>query len=165
MTFSLRREARGRYNSAVCFSSDERAKATYPVACRVNPPLSNKPVLIILKWQAIATFAIAAIAGIWVGGHGALSAVLGGVVSLSATVVYAVVLRMGLASRGPTPAAKGLVSMFRAEAAKIVAIVAQLWFVLTQYRELVALAFFAAFIVTVLLSSVGLLARDAGRSE
>lgn len=131
----------------------------------MNPPFSNKPVLIILKWQAIATFAIAAIAGIWVGGHAALSAVLGGVVSVSATVVYAVVLRMGLAAHGPTPAGKGLVAMFRAEAAKIVVIVVQLWLVLTQYRDLVAPALFAAFIVTVLLSSAGLLARDAGRSE
>ena len=131
----------------------------------MNPPLSNKPVLIILKWQAIAAFAIAAVAGVWVGGHGALSAVLGGAVNVSATVTYAVVLRMGLASRGPTSAAKGLAAMFRAEAAKIVVIVVQLWLVLTQYRDFVAPAFFAAFIVTVLLSSVGLLARDARRSE
>jgi ATP synthase protein I len=101
----------------------------------------------------------------WVGGHGALSAALGGVVSLSATVVYAVVLRMGLASRGPTSAGRGLVAMFRAEAAKIVVIAVQLWLVLTQYRDVVAPAFFAVFIVTVLLSSVGLLARDAARSD
>lgn len=131
----------------------------------MNPPLSNKPVVEILKWQAIATVAIAAIAGLSAGLHGALSAVLGGVVNLCATVVYAFVLRTGLESRGPTPAGKGLVAMFRAEAAKILAIVVQLWFVLTQYRDLVALAFFATFIVTVLLSSVGLLARDAKRNE
>jgi ATP synthase protein I len=131
----------------------------------VNPPLSKKPVLEILKWQAVATLAIAVIAGMWAGGHGALSAVLGGVVNLSATVVYAFVLRTGLESRGPTSAGKGLAAMFRAEAAKILAIVVQLWFALTQYRELVAMAFFAAFIVTVLLSSVGLLARDAGPNE
>jgi ATP synthase protein I len=138
---------------------------SFAIACRVNPSSSNKPVLIILQWQAIATLAIAAVAGIWVGGHGALSAALGGVVSLSATVVYAVVLRAGLAPRGPTPVGKGLVAMFRAEAAKIVVIVVQLWLVLTQYRDLVAPGFFAAFIVTVLLSSVGLLARDAKRIE
>ena len=130
----------------------------------MNPPLSNAPFLAILKWQAIATAAIAAISGVWAGGHGVLSAVLGGVVNLSATVVYAFVLRMGLDARGPTPAGKGLAAMFRAEAAKIVAMVAQLWFVLAQYRDLVALAFFAAFIVTVLMSSVGLLARNAKRN-
>ena len=94
-----------------------------------------------------------------------MSGVLGGVVSLSATVVYAVMLRTGLASRGPTPVGKGLVAMFPAGAAKIAVIVVQLWLVLTQYRDLVALAFFAAFIVTVLLSSVGLLAREAARSD
>jgi ATP synthase protein I len=131
----------------------------------VNPPLSNKPVLITLKWQAIATFAIAVISGLWIGGHGALSAVLGGVVNASATVVYAFVLRIGLNARGPTPAGKGLAAMFRAEAAKIAVIVIQLWFVLTQYRDLSAAAFFAAFIVTVLLSSVGLLARNERTSD
>ena len=45
-----------------------------------------------LVWQAAATLIIAAIAGAWVGFHGALSAVLGGVVNLSAGVVYAFVL-------------------------------------------------------------------------
>ncbi len=84
----------------------------------MNPPLSTKPVLTILKWQAIATFAIAVVAGVWAGGHAALSAV-----------------------------------------------VLQLWFVLTQYRDLVSAAFFAAFIVTVLLSSVALLARDDTRKR
>jgi ATP synthase protein I len=130
----------------------------------VNPPLSNKPFLTIVKWQAIATVAIAAVAGAWAGGHGALSAVLGGVVNASATVVYVFVLRMGLDPRAPTPAARGLAAMFRAEAAKILVIFVQLWLVLSQYRDVVAIAFFAAFIVTVLLSSVGLLARDATRN-
>jgi ATP synthase protein I len=143
---------------------DRRAKSFFPSRARVYPPLSTKPVLIILKWQAIASVAIAAIAGMWAGGHGALSAALGGVVNLAATVVYAVVLRAGLDSRGPTPAGRGLAAMFRAEAAKLLVIVLQLWFVLTQYRELVAAAFFAAFIVTVLLASVGLLARDAKKN-
>lgn len=131
----------------------------------MNPPLSNKPVLIILKWQAIATLAIAVIAGMWIGGHGALSAALGGVVNASATVVYAFVLRGGLNARGPTPAGKGLAAMFRAEAAKLLVIVIQLWFVLTQYHDLSAAAFFAAFIVTVLLSSAGLLARNEKTSD
>ncbi len=131
----------------------------------MNPPLSKQPVLNILRWQAIATVVIAVIAGMWIGSHGALSAGLGGVVNASATVVYAFVLRMGLAARGPTPAGRGLAAMFRAEAAKLIVIVLQLWFVLTQYRDLVAAAFFAAFIVTVLLSSVGLLARDEKRTD
>jgi ATP synthase protein I len=126
----------------------------------VNQPLSKKPVLAILKWQAIATAATAVIAGLLAGGHGALSAVLGGVVNLSATVVYAFVLRLGLSSRGPTPAGRALVAMLRAEAAKILAIVVQLWLVFTQYRDLAVAGFLPAFVVTVLLSSGGLLARD-----
>ncbi len=131
----------------------------------MNPPPSNKPYLTILRWQAVVTSAIAAIAGLWAGGHGALSAALGGLVNVTATVVYAFVLRVGLDSRGPTSAAKGLAAMFRAEAAKIVVIFVQLWVALTQYRDLVAVAFFATFIVTVLMSSVGLLLRDARRNQ
>ena len=58
----------------------------------MEPPLSTKPIRYVLKWQALATLAIAAVAGIWAGVHGALSAMLGGFVNLAACVVYAFVL-------------------------------------------------------------------------
>ena len=109
-----------------------------------------------LAWQAAATLLIAAIAGLWAGVHGALSAVLGGVVNLAAGVVYAFVIMI---APGKTPGAT-MVALFRAEAAKILVIIGQLWLVLATYREAVLPALLAAFIVTVLLFRVALFVRD-----
>ena len=77
----------------------------------MEPPLSTKPIRYVLKWQALATLAIAAVAGIWAGVHGAVSAALGGVVNLSACVVYAFVLGLGK----PTSAGATVVALFRAD--------------------------------------------------
>lgn len=110
-----------------------------------------------LLCQAAATLIIAAIAGSWVGMHGALSAVLGGVINLSAGVVYVFVLAIA----PPRSAGATIAALFRAEAAKILVIIALLWLVLSTYHEAVLPALLAAFIVTVLLSSVALFVRDS----
>jgi ATP synthase protein I len=110
----------------------------------------------VLLWQAGATAVIAAIAGLWVGRDGALSAVLGGVINLSAGVVYAFVLAIA----PPRTAGATIAALFRAEAAKILVIVVLLWLVLSTYREAVLPALMAAFIVTVLLFRVALFIRD-----
>jgi len=122
----------------------------------MTPPLSTRPIRNVLKWQAVATLAIAAIGGVWAGVHGALSATLGGLVNISACVVYAVVLGV---SR-PVSAGGTVMAVFRAEASKILVIVLQLWLVLTTYKDVVLVVFFAAFVVTVLLFRMALLARD-----
>ncbi|MEO9162342.1 MAG: ATP synthase subunit I [Casimicrobiaceae bacterium] len=109
-----------------------------------------------LLWQTSATLIIAAIAGAWSGFHGALSAMLGGVINLSAGVVYAFVLAIA-----PQKTAGATIAvMFRAEAAKILVIIGLLWLVLSTYQEAVLPALLAAFIVTVLLFRVALLIRD-----
>ena len=51
-------------------------------------------------------------------------------------------------------------TMLRAEAGKIIAIVLQLWLVLTTYGEVVHAAFFSAFVVTVLVSQAAILVQD-----
>ena len=122
----------------------------------MEPPLSTKPIRNVLKWQAFATLAIAVIGGLWAGVHGALSAVLGGVVNMTACVVFAVVVAV---SR-PASAGGTVVTLFRAEALKILVIVLQLWLVLTGYKDIVLAAFFAAFVVTVLLFRMALFVRD-----
>jgi ATP synthase protein I len=119
----------------------------------MQAPLSTKPIRRVLKWQAIATVVLAAIAGLWLGGHGALSAVLGGVVNITAVVVYAVVVGISKpASAGGTVAA-----VFRAEAIKVLVIILQLWVVLVTYTDLVAAAFFTSFVITVLLFRMALI--------
>ena len=121
-----------------------------------QPPLSRKPYVAVLKGQALVTAGIAVVAGLLAGGHGALSAVLGGVVNITAGVVYAVVV---LASR-PSTAGRALTTLFRAEASKILVILVQLWIVLATYKDVVLAAFLVAFVITVLLSSLALFVRD-----
>ena len=122
----------------------------------MTSPLKSRPILTVLRWQAFATIAIAAAAGLWAGFHAALSAALGGLVTLSSTVVYAFVLGIG-----PTASADAsIVTMLRAEGAKILVIIFQLWLVLATYKDVVLAALFAAFAITVLLFSTALLARE-----
>jgi ATP synthase protein I len=127
-----------------------------PMSVAMAAPLPTKPIRRVLQWQAIATVGLAAVAGFWAGGHAALSAALGGLVNITAVVVYAVVLAI---SR-PTSAAGTVAALFRAEGFKILLILVQMWLVLSTYKDLVPAAFFAAFVVTVLLFRVALLDRD-----
>src|SRR3954471_443779 len=119
-------------------------------------PLSTPAIRRVLRWQAIVTVAIAAVALWWGGGHAALSAVLGGIVNIAARVVLAIVYALFR----PTTAGGTVAALFRAEASKILVIIAQLWLPLTTSKALVPIAFFATFIVTVLLFRVALLERN-----
>jgi ATP synthase protein I len=119
-----------------------------------SPP--GFPVGRIAGWQLLATVALAAIAGWWAGLHGALSALLGGLVNITAGVVYAVVVGL---RRAPS-AGDTVRTMIRAEAAKITLIVLQLWLVLTTYRDVVPAALLAAFVVTVVVWTAAIVIRD-----
>jgi ATP synthase protein I len=126
----------------------------------VIPPLKTKPIRTVLKWQLVATGVIAAIAGAWAGEHGALSAVLGGLVNFLAGVVYALLLGLGLGAAAVPDAGTSLGAMFRAEAGKVLVIVGGLWLVLTVYGEVVPAAFFTAFAATVIVFSMAFFVRD-----
>ncbi len=118
-------------------------------------PLSTPAIRRVLKWQAIVTVAMAVVAFAWGGGHAALSAVLGGIVNIAAVVVFAVVYTIS----HPTSAGGTVAALFRAEASKILVIVGQLWLVLATYKDVVPVAFFATFVITVLLFRMALLDR------
>ena len=122
----------------------------------MEAPLSTKPIRRVLKWQAGATVAIAVMAGVWLGWHGALSAMLGGVVNITALVVSAFV--MGISN--PASAGGTLAALFRAEASKILVIVLELCLVMLTYRDVVPAVFFGSFVITVLLFPVALLDRN-----
>jgi ATP synthase protein I len=106
--------------------------------------------------QLLASAVAAGLGGWWAGWHGAVSAFLGGIVNVSAGVVFAMLVRLGR----PETAAATLRTMLRAEAAKVAVIVLQLWLVLTSYRDIVPGAFIAAFVCTVLVSQAAILIRD-----
>jgi ATP synthase protein I len=114
------------------------------------------PLRRVAGWQFIATGIIAAAGGFGWGWHGAISGALGGITNLAAGAAYAFVV--GLAN--PASAGGTLITAFRAEAIKIVLIVVQLWLVLTMYPEVFHAVFFAAFVVTVLVTQAAVLIRD-----
>lgn len=127
---------------------------------RLIPPLRTKPFRTVLKWQLIATAMVAAIAGIVAGMHGAVSAALGGFINLAAGVVYALLLGLGLGKSEVPSIGTSLTAMFRAEAGKILLIVVGLWAVLSVYREVVPVAFFSTFVLTVVIFSLAFFVRD-----
>jgi ATP synthase protein I len=69
-------------------------------------------------------------------------------------------LLLGLGAARMADAGTSLVAMFRAEAGKILLILAGLWLVLSLYQDVVAVAFFGAFVVTVVVFSMAILVRD-----
>ena len=121
-----------------------------------RPSPLRYPAVRVASWQALASALVAAFGGWWAGWNGVVSGLLGGVVNISAGVVFAILVGV----RRPTTAAMTLSTIIRAEAAKITVIVLQLWLVLGNYREIVPAAFFSAFVATVLVSQLAIVIRD-----
>ena len=117
----------------------------------------SRPIRTVLRWQLLATAALMLVAGIWAGAHGALSALLGGSVS-----VFSGLAAAGVASLGKAESA-GEVLLFAlgAEAVKIGLIVILLWLVLATYKDVVVLAFLGTFTATVLIFAMAFFVRDA----
>jgi ATP synthase protein I len=117
----------------------------------------SKPVLTVLRWQLLATAALTLIAGALADGHGAVSAVLGGSVSILSGTVSAVV-----ASLGKADSAGGIVlAALGAEAVKIGLIVILLWLVLANYGNVVVAAFLGTFVATALIFAMAFFLHDA----
>ena len=88
---------------------------------------------------------------------------LGGAVNVAAGVAYAVVLGLSLGDGRPAGVARPIVAMVRAEASKILVIVAGLVLVLTTYTGIVHVAFFATFAMTVIVFGMAILVWEPGR--
>ena len=116
----------------------------------------GKPIRTVLRWQLVVTAALTLVAAVAAGTHGALSAALGGLVSVCAGLVSGIV-----ASLGKTGSAGGvLIGALRAEGIKIGLIVILLWLVLAAYKNVVMLAFVGTFIVTALIFPMAVAVRD-----
>ena len=116
----------------------------------------SKPIRVVLRWQLIVTAVLAALAGLIAGEHGALSAALGGAVSVCAGCVSAVVAGIGKAQS----AGGILVGALRAEGVKIGLIAILLWVVLASYSEVVMPAFLGAFMATIVIFSMAFFVRE-----
>lgn len=116
----------------------------------------GKPIRTVLRWQLLATVASTLTAGIWLGLHGALSALLGGLVNVTAGAVFG-----WLATHGrKRTVGEALAGLIRAEAVKVSLIVAQLWLVLANYEALVPGPFFGTFVLTVIFFSMAIFVRQ-----
>jgi ATP synthase protein I len=104
-----------------------------------------RPIRIVLRWQLIVTVALTLVAGLLWGRDGALSAAFGGAVNIVAGGIYG----WRVSRSEARTAGEALATMFRAEGIKIALILAGLLLVLTQYRDVVHVAFFATFVITV----------------
>ena len=118
--------------------------------------LLRKPIRTVLRWQIIATAVVTLAGGLLAGGDGALSAALGGAVSICAGFASAVVASKGRAHT----AGDVLVGALMAEGVKIGLIVLLLWLVLATYKGVVATLLFGSFIATVLVFGLAFLVRD-----
>jgi len=116
----------------------------------------HKPIRTVLRWQLIATAALTLAGGVLAGVDGALSAALGGAVSVCAGWVSAVVASKGKAQSAGEVLAGALV----AEGIKVGLIVVLLWLVMATYKSVVAPAFFGSFIVTVLIFGMAFFVRE-----
>lgn len=116
----------------------------------------RRPVRTVLRWQLVATVVAALATGFLAGTHGAVSALLGGAVSVCAGTVSAWV-----ASRGKAGSAgEVLIGALTAEGVKIGLIVLLLWLVLATYDAVVAPAFFGSFLATVLIFGLAFFVRE-----
>lgn len=121
-----------------------------------TPRLLSKPIRTVLRWQLIATAALTLVAAILAGVHGALSAALGGAVSVCAGWISAVV-----ASKGKAQSAGGVViGALTAEGVKLGLIVILLWLVLTTYSDVVVPGFIGSFLVTAVIFAMAFFVRE-----
>ena len=116
----------------------------------------SKPIRMVIRWQFLATAALTLLAGVLAGPHGALSAALGGAVSISAGWASGMV-----ATTGRSQSAGGvLVTALKAEGVKLGMIAFLLGLVLAVYAEVVVLAFLGSFMATALIFSMAFFVRE-----
>jgi ATP synthase protein I len=116
----------------------------------------SKPIRIILRWQLGATLAMALVAGLAAGRHGAISAATGGAISIVAGLTAAFV-----ASRSSAKSAGGvLAGALAAEAVKIVLAMLLLWIALASYSAAMVIVLVGSFAVTMLIFATAFFIRD-----
>jgi ATP synthase protein I len=116
----------------------------------------RKPVLTVLKWQLLATMALVLVSAFVSGRHGAVSALAGGAISITAGIAAALVASLGSAG---SPASV-LFGALRGEAVKIAVALLLLWLVLTQYGDAVVGALIGSLVVTLLIFGMAFFVRE-----
>jgi ATP synthase protein I len=120
-----------------------------------------RPIRIVLRWQVIVTAILTLAFGFLWGAHAALSAASGGAVNVIAGCGYAFMVARSRAGS----AGEALRGIFRAEAIKVLLILVLLPIVLTNYKDIVHVAFFTSFVITVVVFSAAIAVRDAEENK
>ena len=118
--------------------------------------IRSRPVRTVLFWQVLLTALLAVAAGLLAGIHGAVSAGLGGLVSILAGLAFAMVMQ----SSDIQSADRTVVAALRAEATKVGLAVILLWLVLALYKHVVLIVFIGSFISSILVFSMAFFVRD-----
>ncbi len=109
--------------------------------------------------QVLATIIIASITGWLAGADGAISALLGGLIGITAGLLF-VSLAATSAEKKGISAGEVLFAALKAEAAKLFLAGLLLWLVLALYEEAVVVALLGSFVISILIFSLALFARD-----
>lgn len=119
--------------------------------------IRNEPLRRIMLWQLLATGLMAIACGWFVGMHGAISALLGGLVSVAASLVYSLLVDR---HKGYT-AGEVVKTALKAEAIKILVMIILLFGVFLLYKEVVPIVFIGVFIVAAIIFSMALFVTTA----
>jgi ATP synthase protein I len=117
----------------------------------------GKVIRIVLRWQVVAIGVMTLVLGLLTGAHGAISAILGGLVSICAGLAFSVVVSLS----NTDSLAGTLAAAFRAEVVKVAIAVVLLWVVFALYKQVVAIALVASLAVSVRLFGMAFCVRDA----
>ena len=109
--------------------------------------------------QVLATIIIASIAAWFAGAHGAISAALGGLISISSGLVFVWLAAKSAESKGRS-AGEVIFAALKAEAAKLFLALVLLWLVLATYEEVVVVGLLGSFVVSILIFSMALFTSD-----
>jgi ATP synthase protein I len=119
--------------------------------------VQSKAIRTVLRWQVIVTGAMTLVLGLLAGMHGAVSAMLGGLVSICAGLAFSVVVSLSKSDS----LAGTLVTAFRAEAVKVTVAVVLLWLVFAAYKDIVAIGFVGSFAISILIFGMAFFVREA----
>jgi len=118
--------------------------------------IKNRPLKIVLQLQLLVTSIVAVVIWLFLDIQSAVSAVLGGAVSVISLAAFAMIV-----SRHKGYTAEGTIrTALRAEAVKIILTVSLLWMVFKNYEDVNAFTFIGTFILNVLVYSMALLVSD-----
>jgi len=109
--------------------------------------------------QVLATLIIAALAAWFAGVHGAVSALLGGLISIASGLTFVFLAAKSAGEKGRS-AGEVLFAALKAEAAKLFLAGALLWLALAAYEQVVVVGLLGSFVVSILIFSMALFAGD-----